>query len=114
MTTTRKKGGPSSKPTLSKTDLKRWLANHPQWTLTRLGDTDAISRSFSFSDFAGPLAFAVRLGMLAERRDHHPELTIGWGSAKVALTTHDAKGLTRRDLDLAEAVDALDYGRDAT
>ena len=61
-------------------------------------------------DFAQAMAFAVRLGMLAEKRDHHPDLTIGWGKATVLWTTHDAGGITELDLTLAAASDAFASG----
>ena len=54
----------------------------------------ALVRSLHFPDFSAALAFAVRLGMLAEKRDHHPDLLIGWGKARVLWTTHDAGGIT--------------------
>jgi 4a-hydroxytetrahydrobiopterin dehydratase len=80
-----------------------WLAAHPGWQ--RSGD--ALERSFKFPDFASALAFTVRLGMLAEKRDHHPDVLLGWGKAKVLWTTHDAGGITALDLELAAATDGL-------
>lgn len=78
-----------------------WLVEHPRWTR----EGDALVRTYRFSDFATALAFSVRLGMLAEKRDHHPDLHIGWGRAKVLWTTHDAGGITQLDLDLAIVTD---------
>ena len=57
-----------------------------------------------FPDFAGALAAAVRVGAYAERADHHPELKVGWGRLEVRLSTHSAKALTGRDVDLAVKV----------
>ena len=54
-----------------------------------------------FADFAAPLGAAVRAGALAERADHHPDMHIGWGKLEVRLTTHSAKALTVRDVELA-------------
>lgn len=59
------------------------------------------------ADFAAALAFAVRLGMVAEKRDHHPDILIGWGKARVLWSTHDAGGITQLDLDLAERTEEL-------
>lgn len=84
-----------------------WLEAHPGWA--REGD-GAIARTYRFSDFAGALAFAVRVGMLAERRDHHPDLHVGWGKARAVWTTHDAGGVTQLDVDLAELTDELAGG----
>ena len=80
-----------------------WLAQHGGWTR----EGEALVRTFETADFAAALAFAVRLGMLAEKRDHHPDILIGWGKARVLWTTHDAGGITQLDLDLAEATDGL-------
>lgn len=81
-----------------------WLAAHPGWA--RSGD-GAIARKYDFADFASALAFAVRVGCHAEKRDHHPDLSISWGSAVVRWATHDAGGVTQLDLDAAEACDAM-------
>ena len=53
-----------------------------------------------FADFGAALAAAVRVGSLAERADHHPEMQIGWGKLEVRLTTHSKKALTSRDVEL--------------
>jgi 4a-hydroxytetrahydrobiopterin dehydratase len=89
---------------LEATIVDAWLTAHPGWL--RAGDS-ALARSYRFADFGGALGFAVRLGLVAEKRDHHPELTLGWGKARVLWTTHDAGGVTQLDLDLASASDAL-------
>lgn len=83
--------------------IRAWLDAHPGWE--RVGD--ALTKRFSFPDFSAAMAFAVEVGMAAERRDHHPDLEIGWGKARVTWTTHDAKGITALDLALAERTDAL-------
>ena len=83
--------------------LKEWLGAHGGWTQ----DGGAIAKRFTFPDFAAALAFAVRVGMLAEKRDHHPDLLVAWGKATVLWTTHDAGGITQLDLDLAQATDAI-------
>jgi 4a-hydroxytetrahydrobiopterin dehydratase len=83
-------------------EVDAWLAEHPGWAR----EDDAIAKRFTFRDFASPLAFAVKVGMVAEKRDHHPDLLIAWGKATVLWTTHDAKGITSLDLALAEATDA--------
>ncbi|MBX3216887.1 MAG: 4a-hydroxytetrahydrobiopterin dehydratase [Labilithrix sp.] len=80
-----------------------WLAEHPGWAL----EGGALARTFEMPDFAAALAFAVRLGMAAEKRDHHPDILVGWGRARVVWTTHDAGGVTQLDLDLAAITDAL-------
>jgi 4a-hydroxytetrahydrobiopterin dehydratase len=72
----------------------------PGWVLE---DEELVAR-WRFADFAAALAAAVRVGALAERADHHPDMRIGWGRLEVRLTTHSAKALTSRDVELAGKV----------
>lgn len=88
---------------LDATALDAWLRSHPGWSR----EGDALVRTIELADFAAALALAVRLGMAAERRDHHPDLVVGWGKLRVLWTTHDAGGITELDLSLAEITDAL-------
>ncbi len=75
----------------------------PEWTL----DGEHLKRSFRFADFSQAFAFMTRVAMLAEKADHHPEWFNVWNRVDIALTTHDAGGLSQRDADLARAIDAL-------
>ena len=84
--------------------LNAWLATHPGWE--RVAER-SIARTYTFEDFSAALGFVVRVGLAAERRDHHPDIELGWGRARVSWTTHDANGVTGLDLDLAEASDKL-------
>ena len=68
---------------------------------------DAITRSFAFADFSAAFAFMTRVALLAEKADHHPEWSNVWNRVDILLTTHDAGGLSQRDIDMAEAIDAL-------
>lgn len=68
---------------------------------------DAITRRFVFSDFAQAFAFMTRVALLAEKMDHHPEWSNVWNRVDILLTTHDAGGLSTRDIVMAEAIDAL-------
>ncbi len=68
---------------------------------------DAIVRRFAFADFSAAFAFMTRVALLAEKADHHPEWSNVWNRVEIALTTHDAGGLSHRDIALAEAIDAL-------
>ena len=79
-----------------------------QWTLD--ADGKAIERSFKFTDFATAFAFLTRVAAHAEAVDHHPEFTSVWNRVDFRLTTHDAHGVTQRDVDLAKAIDALALG----
>ena len=82
--------------------VNTWLAAHPGWE--RAGES-TITKLYKLPDFASALAFVVRVGCLAERRDHHPDVELGWGRTRVSWTTHDAGGVTQLDLDAAEATD---------
>lgn len=68
---------------------------------------DAIVRDFAFADFSEAFAFMTRVALLAEAANHHPEWSNVWNRVTIALTTHDAGGLSHRDSDLAAAIDDL-------
>lgn len=68
---------------------------------------DAIVRKFLFADFSAAFAFMTRVALLAEKADHHPEWSNVWNRVDIVLTTHDAGGLSHKDVALAEAIDAL-------
>lgn len=68
---------------------------------------DAIRRSFLFADFSEAFAFMTRVALLAEQQDHHPEWENVWNRVDILLTTHDAGGLSERDVKLAKAIEAL-------
>jgi 4a-hydroxytetrahydrobiopterin dehydratase len=68
---------------------------------------DAITRSFTFDDFTEAFAFMTRVALIAEKADHHPEWSNVWNRVDILLTTHDAGGLSARDVTMAEAIDGL-------
>ena len=68
---------------------------------------DALTRRFVFSDFVEAFGFMTRVAILAEKADHHPEWSNVYNRVDVLLTTHDAGGLSARDVALAGAIDAL-------
>jgi 4a-hydroxytetrahydrobiopterin dehydratase len=65
-----------------------------------------IKRTYRFRDFREALAFVNRVGELAERAGHHPDIDIRYALVTLTLTTHDAGGLTAKDFDLARSIDA--------
>ena len=84
--------------------VNAWLAQHSPWERA----TDAsIARSYTFPDFSTALGFVVRVGLAAEKHDHHPDIELGWGKARVVWSTHDANGVTKLDLELADASDKI-------
>ena len=68
---------------------------------------DAISRMFTFKDFNEAFGFMARAALIAEKLDHHPEWFNVYNKVEVTLATHDAGGVTERDVRLAEAMDRL-------
>ena len=72
---------------------------------SRVGDE--IRKEFVRPDFAGAIAFVVRVGFLAEAANHHPDIDIRWRTVPIALATHDAGGFTAFDFDLATRIDEV-------
>lgn len=77
----------------------------PAWTV--VAGRDAIQRTFAFADFNRAWGFMSRVALLAEKLDHHPEWFNVYGRVEVTLSTHDAGGLTDKDVRLARAMDAI-------
>lgn len=75
----------------------------PHWTV----DGEHLRRSFKFATFVEAFGFMSRVALLAERADHHPEWSNVYNKVEIALTTHDAGGLSLRDVKLAGEIDAL-------
>jgi 4a-hydroxytetrahydrobiopterin dehydratase len=77
----------------------------PAWRM--VDGRDAITRTFTFKDFNAAFGFMTRAALAAERMNHHPEWFNVWNRVEVTLSSHDAGGLTERDLKLAEAMDRI-------
>ncbi len=90
---------------LTDAERARLAADLPEWRMVE--GRDAIARSFRFKDFTEAWGFMSRVALLAEKHDHHPEWSNVWNRVEILLTTHDAGGLSERDLALARAIDAL-------
>jgi 4a-hydroxytetrahydrobiopterin dehydratase len=80
-------------------------AELPEWRLVE--GRDALTRSFRFQDFSAAWGFMARVALLAEAQDHHPEWSNVYNRVEITLTTHDAGGLSARDVKLARSIDAL-------
>jgi 4a-hydroxytetrahydrobiopterin dehydratase len=76
----------------------------PEWRHESV--RDAIMREFIFADFTQAFAFMTQVALVAEKRDHHPEWSNVYNKVSVTLTTHDAGGLTEKDIHLAQYMDA--------
>lgn len=95
----------AKKKQLTKKEIDKHLKNLSAWKVN--SKNTHLTRSFAFPTFVSGLAFAAKITVHAEVLDHHPEIVLTYGSVKVTLTTHDAKGLTKSDFELAERIDNL-------
>jgi len=79
----------------------------PEWSLVTREGVARIERAYSFPDFKSALDFAVQVGELAEREQHHPDLHVSWGKVVVETWTHKIKGLHLNDFILAAKTDGI-------
>ena len=90
---------------LSMEARKEALAGLPGWT--EVSGREAIGRTYTFRNFSEAFGFMTRVALFAEKKDHHPEWRNVYRTVEVVLATHDAGGVTARDIDLARAMDAI-------
>ncbi|WP_271077138.1 4a-hydroxytetrahydrobiopterin dehydratase [Aurantiacibacter sp. MUD61] len=90
---------------LTEAEAKDAMKSLNGWEFDR--DGDAIKRTFEFGDFVEAWGFMSRVAILAEKQDHHPEWFNVYNTVEITLTTHDADGLSERDMQLAKDIDAL-------
>lgn len=90
---------------LTKEDRERLLAEHPEWQSAR--DGKAITRTFQFDNFSAAWGFMSRVALIAESQDHHPEWFNVYAKVEITLTTHDAGGLSQRDINMVKAIEGL-------
>ena len=88
---------------LSIEDLKQALRRLPDWQIAT--GREAIMRKFQFVDFDAAFSFMTRCALKAAEMDHHPEWFNVYNKVEVTLATHDAGGVTQKDIDLATAMD---------
>ncbi len=88
---------------LNRTQRQAALAELSGWR--EVAGRDAITRTFVFADFVEAFGFMTKVALVAERMDHHPEWSNVYKAVTVLLTTHDAGGLTMKDVELARAMD---------
>jgi 4a-hydroxytetrahydrobiopterin dehydratase len=88
---------------LSAAQIKTSLASVPDWK--KKGD--AITRTYEFKDFPAAMKFVNAVAKKAEKAWHHPDIDIRWNKVTLALSTHDAGGLTEKDFSLAKQFDGL-------
>jgi 4a-hydroxytetrahydrobiopterin dehydratase len=90
-------------PPLSETEISTRLKSLPDWKI----ESGELTRTFTFKDFVGSLAFVNKVGELAEKAGHHPDIDIRYNRVRLGLITHDAGGITAKDFDLASAANKL-------
>lgn len=88
---------------LTAAEIRENLNGLDDWTVAE----DKLARKYKFKNFAESLDFVNKVGEIAERRDHHPDILFGWGYAEFFITTHDAGGITERDFELAREINEL-------
>ena len=90
---------------LSPEDIQATLSTLKNWKLDQ--EKKSITRNFEFGNFIEAFGFMSKVAILAEKHDHHPEWFNVYNQVRITLTTHDAGGLSQKDVDLATAIDAL-------
>lgn len=90
---------------LSPNEMKTLLPTIKNWTLHQ--EKGVITRNFTFGNFVDAWGFMSKVAILAEKHDHHPEWFNVYNQVRITLTTHDAGGLSKRDVQLATEIDAL-------
>jgi 4a-hydroxytetrahydrobiopterin dehydratase len=90
---------------LTEAERDEALAGLPRWSLRE--DRLAITRELKFEDFNAAFGFMARVALAAEKADHHPEWFNVYNKVSITLTTHDAGGLSQRDITLAKFIDGL-------
>jgi 4a-hydroxytetrahydrobiopterin dehydratase len=87
-------------PAFSQAEITQSLAAIPEWRL----ENSALARSFSFSDFREAMSFVNAVAAAAEKAGHHPDIDIRYNKVNLALSSHDAGGITERDFSLAAEI----------
>ncbi len=90
-------------PKLTDDEVRTSLARVPKWALR----DGKLHREFTLADFSAAFAFMTRVALAAEKANHHPDWSNAWNKVVIDLSSHDVKGLSRRDFDLAAEIDTL-------
>jgi 4a-hydroxytetrahydrobiopterin dehydratase len=88
---------------LNPEEIERKLNELKDWR----AETDVLKKRFEFANFTEALRFVNRVGEIAERLDHHPDIYFGWGYAEINLTTHDRGGITDFDFAVAKEIEEI-------
>ncbi len=88
---------------LSDSEIDKFIDEHPGHAVV----SGALERTYKSASYGQGVAFAVAVAMAAEKRDHHPDILIGWGQVVVRWSTHDVGGLSNLDVEMASVADGL-------
>ena len=88
---------------LAEDQIEQALKELPGWAR----EGEAIIKTFQFEWFTPAMGFVTKVGLLAERFDHHPDIDIRYKTVRLLLTSHDSGGLTERDVNLAKEIEAI-------
>ncbi|WP_432672973.1 4a-hydroxytetrahydrobiopterin dehydratase [Flavobacterium sp. SM2513] len=89
---------------LTPTELQKQLNTNLQlWKL----ESDVLVREYKFQDFIAAFGFMTKVALLAQQANHHPDWSNVYNKVKICLTTHDAGGITEKDVDLAQEIEAI-------
>jgi 4a-hydroxytetrahydrobiopterin dehydratase len=94
-------------PILTDAEIDQYYRELQRWSVVERNGIKRLERSFDFKDFAEALAFTNKVGELAEREGHHPDILTEWGRVTVTWWTHKIKGLHKNDFIMAAKTDAL-------
>lgn len=87
---------------LTEQEVASAVASLPDWTVA---SNTSMTRAFAFADHIEAMGFVTRVAMAAEVANHHPDLRIVYNRVEITLSTHDAGGLTEKDMNLAALID---------
>ena len=94
-------------PTLTDDEIGKFMPQVPGWKVVEVEGIKHLRREFTFHDFVEAMGFAVKVGLIAESEQHHPDLHVAWGKVGVEIWTHKIKGLHQNDFVLAAKIDEM-------
>jgi 4a-hydroxytetrahydrobiopterin dehydratase len=94
-------------PTLTPDQIAELQPQVPDWRVREVDGVSHLERTFKFRDFIDAMAFTNKVGLIAERQDHHPLIMTEYGRVTVAWWTHKIKGLHQNDFIMAAKTDLL-------
>jgi 4a-hydroxytetrahydrobiopterin dehydratase len=104
---TKKDWKAQSRRALSATEIITKLVDHVGWMLDGDGANVAIQKTYTFANYLETISFVNAVAFIAERHDHHPDLSVHYGKCVVRFNTHDVHGISLTDFECAAEVDAL-------